>query len=272
MFDPVPSDVAAAVGAAASRVGRFGRLKHCAEVDSTNDIALALAVAGEPEGTTVLADFQRRGRGRRGRDWFSPAGAGLYLSTIVRPAGRTSAVPLLTLGAGVAVAGAVQAITRLPVELKWPNDLVIGRPWRKLGGVLSEAAGHGASVEAIVVGVGVNLLAAAYPKEIVGRATSIETELGRPIERAPLVAELLARLHDVVSRLHDGHHDTICREWRRFAEAGLAGAGVCWHDRDRERRGRARDIDRDGALIVEADGRIERVVAGEVTWEGFSRG
>jgi BirA family biotin operon repressor/biotin-[acetyl-CoA-carboxylase] ligase len=271
MFDPLPDDVAAALLRAKPRLGRFGNLRYVAEIDSTNDAALALALAGEPEGTAVVADLQRAGRGRRGRDWFSPPGAGLYLSVIVRPRGPVTAAPLLTLAAGVAAASAARSVTGLPVELKWPNDLVIGRPWRKLGGVLSEAAGHGAHIDAVVVGIGINLRQVAYPREIADRATSIETELGRPVERVPLVVELLDALRQVIDALHAEDHATICRDWRALARPGLAGAPVRWRERDGDRTGRARDIDTDGALLVESGGKIERLIAGEVHWEGLSR-
>ena len=124
MFDPLPADLALALRRAAPELGGFGRLRYCTETDSTNDLALALAAGGEPEGVAVLADMQRAGRGRRGRDWFSPPEAGLYLSTIVRPGRSAGAVALITLAAGVAAANAVHGVTSLPVELKWPNDLV----------------------------------------------------------------------------------------------------------------------------------------------------
>lgn len=270
MFDPLPPDIASLLDAEAPGLGRFGRVRYLAEVGSTNDIALALALDGEPEGSVVLADHQRTGRGRRGRDWFSPPGAGLYLSSIVRPRGPASALPLLTLAAGAAVAAAVQKVTSLPVELKWPNDLVIGRPWRKLGGILCETAGAAARIDAVVVGIGVNLRVAAYPPTLAHRATSIEAELGRPIERGPFVVAVLGALAGLVDELHAGHEEAIVRAWRPFGQVGLSGVAVSWLDRDVIRRGRARDIDRDGALVVEAGGRLERIVAGEVRWEGLS--
>src|SRR5690606_14769661 len=132
-FDPVPDELAVALAREAGPLGPFARLRYCAVVESTNDVALALASAGEPEGTSVLAEQQTRGRGRRGRDWHSPPETGLYLSVVVRPPEASRAMAVVTLGAGVAVATAVRTISGLPVELKWPNDVVIGRPWRKLG-------------------------------------------------------------------------------------------------------------------------------------------
>ena len=267
MFEPIPADVAGALDGAAARLGGFQRLRFRAETDSTNDVALALALAGEPHGTSVLADVQHAGRGRRGHDWFSPAGAGLYLSIIVRPAAARGGTPLVTLAAGVAVAQAVRVVSALPVELKWPNDLVIGRPWRKLGGLLCEAVGAGPRLDAVVVGVGLNLRQAAYPRDVALRATSIEVELGRPIDRAPLVVEVLAAIRTMMEVLDRGDRETVCAEWRRLGEAGLSGSPVRWRDQDVERRGRARGIDADGALLVERDGHVERVIAGDIEWE-----
>ncbi len=178
MTFPLPADLAEALDAAPGGLAHAS-LRYFPEVSSTNDIALRLAETGAPEGTAVLADVQRAGRGRRGRIWFSPPGAGLYLSCVVR-GGRGAALPLVSLAAGVATAEAVVAVTGLPVGLKWPNDLVIGRPWRKLAGILCESTGIGTQPDAVVVGIGVNLRSAAYPAELAGVATSIEVELGRP--------------------------------------------------------------------------------------------
>ncbi len=189
-------------------------------------MALSMATNGEPEGAVVIADQQQAGRGRRGRDWFSPSGAGVYLSAIVRPKGAAGSVPILTLAAGAAAARAVRSVAALPVGLKWPNDLVIGRPWRKLGGVLCETAGHGARIDAVVVGIGINLLETAYPREIADRATSIEAELGRRVERAPVVVAILESLATVVDHFHAGRLSAICDVMAR-----LRGAQSRWRRR-----------------------------------------
>jgi BirA family biotin operon repressor/biotin-[acetyl-CoA-carboxylase] ligase len=267
MFDAIPDDIAVALAAAEPALGPYASLRYAAEIGSTNDAALALALAGAPEGTSVLADLQTRGRGRRGHDWFSPPESGLYLSVIVRPRLAAEVVPVLTLAAGIAAAEAIQELTRLPIELKWPNDIVIGRPWRKLGGILSEGASAGGRLDAVVIGIGVNLRATSYPPELAGRATSIETELGRPIDRAPCLVALLVWLRAIMDRLHADGREAICRDWRTFGRRGLHGAAVRWAERGADRRGRARDIDADGALLVDVDGRVERIIAGEVIWE-----
>jgi BirA family biotin operon repressor/biotin-[acetyl-CoA-carboxylase] ligase len=279
----LPADLAEALEGAASRLGAFRELRYLADVDSTNDTVLALGASGAGEGTSVLADRQHAGRGRRGRQWFSPPGAGIYLSVLLRPKGPRS-LPLLTIAAGVAVARAIHAVTALPVELKWPNDLVIGRPWRKLGGLLCEASGTAGHLDAIVVGIGINVGLTAFPPELSRRATSLEGELGRPVERALVVVECLACLAAVVESLRSGRTDGILAEWRRFGGAGLNGAPVRWVEHGIECRGLAHDIDVDGALLVDTEGpgeggrgagsecgRRERLISGEVIWERLSR-
>jgi BirA family biotin operon repressor/biotin-[acetyl-CoA-carboxylase] ligase len=262
MFSPPPADVQTAVSAAADRLGPFAALRYAETIGSTNDAALALAASGVPEGVSVLADQQTAGRGRRGRSWSSPPGAGLYLSVILRGGGLTSSPGLVTLGAGVAGASAVQTATGLPVRLKWPNDLVIGAEWRKLGGILCEAQGR----DALVVGVGINLTSAAHPPDVASRAASIEGELARSVDRAAIIVECLAGLRALASAVRDGRAESIVSAWRDRAAEGWTAAPVQWTEGERTMTGVARDIDADGGLIVERDGRRERVVAGEVLW------
>jgi BirA family biotin operon repressor/biotin-[acetyl-CoA-carboxylase] ligase len=263
-----PNDVAQAMSRVAARAGAMGRRIHWLEsTASTNDVAARLAESGVEEGTTVVAEAQTRGRGRHGRVWFSPPGAGLYVSVIVRPAagmaGGGNPASLLTLASGVAIAEAVRAVTGVPAGIKWPNDVMIGG--RKLAGILAEAAVQGGALQFVVVGFGVNLQPAAYPPELASRATSIEAETSRPADRALVLAEILAAMGDRYADLRVGRFDAILSAWRHLA-ASLPGAHVEWDSPSGVVRGRAQDIDRDGALLVKVDGRIERVVAGEIRW------
>ena len=260
-----PPDLAEALARADASVAL--RLTFLREVDSTNDEALRLASMGAPDGTAVLAGLQRAGRGRRGRTWFSPPDAGIYLSIVVRPCDWPGGVPLVTLAAGVAVARAVEAASGLRIELKWPNDLVIGRPWRKLGGVLSEAVGGTGGVGAVVVGIGINVRPSAYPVELADRATSLEAELGRQADRGSLVVALLTEFASVVGRMRAGGARWICDEWRALARPGLGRAPVRWQQGSDWRAGAAVDIDDEGALVVDVEGQRERIIAGEVFWD-----
>ena len=272
MSHPLPADLAAAVVAAAPRLHGFDRIQYFPEIDSTNDAALGLAASGAPHGTVVLADMQRAGRGRLGRIWHSPADAGIYMSAILRSGTWAGALSLVTLAAGVACVRGLRAATGLATELKWPNDVVVGRPWRKLAGILSESASAASRVEAVVVGIGINLRASAFAPELRDRATAVEIELGRPVDRAACVVEVLAELAQASSRLSAADRKWVVTEWRESGRAGLGGSPVRWHDGHRDQRGTAIDIDDTGALLVEtATGRVERVISGEVSWERLSR-
>lgn len=271
--DSSPGDLTAAV----SNAG-LPPLVFLPEVGSTNDEALSMANAGAPDFTAVLADEQRAGRGRRGRSWASPPGAGMYLSVIVRDHGLGANVPLVTLAAGVAVAEAVVDVSGLPVELKWPNDLVIGRPWRKLAGILCEASALGTPEGVMVVGVGVNLQRAAYPPDVADRATSLDAECDRPVALADLVVASLIRIRECVTSLRQDEEAGVLDRWRRFGRAGLDNQPVTWQDGQGLRQGVACGLSDAGALIVRTvdpvsgQQRLEHLIAGDVRWEKLSRG
>jgi BirA family transcriptional regulator, biotin operon repressor / biotin---[acetyl-CoA-carboxylase] ligase len=240
----------------------FDHITHFATVSSTNDVAATL-----PEGAVVVADEQTAGRGRRGRQWFSPRGSGLYVSVVVAPSrsiDAARATALLTLAAGVAVAEGIGAAAGLPVQLKWPNDLYVGG--RKLGGILAEAATTGGAVERAVVGFGINIGNAAYPPDVADRATSIERELGgRPVDRERVLHGALASLAQRYDDLLAGRFDGILDAWRARAPTA-AGARVTWTSAAGPVDGVTAGIDAAGALLVHAGGRTERIVAGEITW------
>jgi BirA family biotin operon repressor/biotin-[acetyl-CoA-carboxylase] ligase len=242
---------------------------HYPTIGSTNDAAGNLAAAGhhamsDVEGIVVVADEQTAGRGRRGHSWFSPPGSGLYVSTVLMPArARTDAAratTLLTLAAGVAIAEGIDAATGLAVDLKWPNDLFVGR--RKLAGILAEGSGH----DAIVLGYGINVAPTAYPAEIADRVTSLGSELGRAIDRHQLFADTLAALARRYEDLLDGRFDAILDAWRRRAPSAN-GTRVEWTIGSDRHSGTTEGIDDHGALLVRVEDRVERIVSGELVWE-----
>ena len=264
----VPADIVREIARVAARAGPMGRRVHWVEsTASTNDLAARLAESGAEEGTTVVADTQTAGRGRHGRVWFSPPGAGLYVSIIVRPGTGICSDEhpgaLLTLASGVAIAEAVCGVTGLPARIKWPNDVLIGD--RKLAGILAESAVQAGVLQFIVVGFGVNLQRAAYPASLASRVTSIEAETSQPPDRALILAEILAAFGERYDDLRAGRFDAILAAWRQLATS-LPNAYVEWDSPAGVVRGRALDIDRDGALLVRVGEKVERVVAGEVRW------
>jgi BirA family biotin operon repressor/biotin-[acetyl-CoA-carboxylase] ligase len=201
------------------------------------------------------------------------------------------ATSLLTLAAGVAIAEAIQTVTGLGPDLKWPNDLYVGR--RKLAGILAEGIGvsgggppsqsFGASADArgqreraeaeaprevikVVLGYGINVGPMACPPELADRATSLESELGRPIDRAAVCVETLAAIAARYDDLLEGRFDAILDAWRRRAPAHR-GTRVSWETASGMQSGITQGIDERGALLVRVGERVERIVGGELLWE-----
>jgi BirA family biotin operon repressor/biotin-[acetyl-CoA-carboxylase] ligase len=234
--------------------------RHVPTIGSTNDEAAAWARAGAPSGAVVVADAQTRGRGRLGRHWHSPPGESLYLSVVLRPPLPPHRVPPLTLATGVAVAEALAALDLVP-QLKWPNDVLLDG--KKVAGILTEMSADLDRVHHVVVGIGVNLNAAAFPDELAAIATSVALARGAPVARADFAAALCARLEHWFNQFVSDGAAAVVAAWKQYAR--FFGRHVrITAGRDRL-DGVAEDLDDDGALRLRlADGRVTRVIAGEV--------
>jgi len=239
---------------------KIGRRIHCYDTtDSTMDVAQRLAAAGEPEGSVVVAEAQRKGRGRMGRTWISPKGKGIYLSVILRPDLQLMEIPKITLVAAVAVAQAVESATGLKPEIKWPNDLLIGG--KKIAGILTELNAELNRINYVVVGIGLNVNTPA--DRLPARGTSLAQELGAKVDRLELARALLSHLDRVYAQFLQEGMAPILEEWRRFA--GFLGRRVRVALEGRTIDGQAVDVDASGALLVRTDtGLVESVSAGEV--------
>ena len=269
MPEPLPDEFREALATSASRRGRFGApVVFAFETASTNDIAIRMAEQGAPEGAIALALAQTAGRGRHGREWFSPPGAGIYVSIVCR---TPAILPTLTLAGGVAVADGITRATGLPVAIKWPNDVVVhdtaapGKR-RKLAGILAEGAAGPAGVQYVVLGCGINVRPADYPPGLAARVTSIEHELGRLAEPALILAEVLAAMNDQAQALIAGKRHDVLARWRALSPSAT-GTRVEWTADGTMLRGSTAGIDEDGALLVRTSNGIERIIAGEVVWD-----
>jgi BirA family biotin operon repressor/biotin-[acetyl-CoA-carboxylase] ligase len=233
------------------------------ETTSTSDVVEKLARDGVAEGAVVFAESQTRGRGRLGRRWLSPAGAGLWLSVLLRPTCRPNEMTRLTIAAAVAVARAVREQTGLDPEVKWPNDLLLRG--RKFAGILTELSGEQDRVRHAVLGIGVdvNLTAANLPADLRRQTTSLRLELGRPVLRAELAVALLRELDIVYGRLSAGQFEQLADEWE--SACTTLGREIEVAVGDRRLKGRAEALDQDGSLLLRTRyGRIERVTGGDV--------
>ncbi len=236
-----------------------------AETGSTNADAAALADRGAREGTVVLADRQTAGRGRLGRSWSSPPGAGIYASVLLRP--DPMVARLLSIAAGVAIAEGIERVSGLAPTLKWPNDIYLAggeaHPSRKVAGILAEGGVSGGQTW-VVLGFGINVLPAALPVHLT-RATSLEAELGRIVDRGELLAECLARLAMRYRNLNEGNAAVVLDAWRARA-ASTIGRRVEWDDGGTALNGLVAGIDDEGGLVVKTAAGKTRIVSGEVRW------
>jgi BirA family biotin operon repressor/biotin-[acetyl-CoA-carboxylase] ligase len=246
-------------------IGR--RLEVHPEVDSTNLVAEALARAGAPEGTLVVADRQTAGRGRLGRSFFSPGGSSLYLSLVLRPPGPPERVPQHVFAAAVAVAAAARRVLPDPdrLEIKWPNDVLVGG--RKLSGINLPAQLETSRVVYAVLGVGINVNTEArqFPEELRAIATSLAIERGAPLDRVAFGEAFLLDLEGEIDRLRDRGFGPVLERWKdcfrmQGAQIRVGGPGL-----PEEIAGRVRGVDAQGALLVETDRGVQRIVAGDVT-------
>jgi len=242
-----------------------GEIRYFDQTDSTNLRAKAMAADGAPEGTLVIAEEQTQGRGRRGRDWFSPPGAGVYLSLIIRPDILPQEAPRFALLTAAAVAEAVREITTLETKIKWPNDILIGG--RKLGGILTEISMEMDKVEYMIVGLGlnVNLAREAFPSDLQGLGTSIHAEMGRPLPRLPLVRRILERFEETYNEYQRNGFASIRRRWQDFMD--MSGRKVAVDAMGRRFTGEVMDFDEDGYLVVrEHNGGPVRLFSGDVSF------
>ncbi|MEA2508420.1 MAG: BirA family transcriptional regulator [Actinomycetota bacterium] len=247
--------------------GRFGSpFKYFDEVGSTNTEALEWSREGAPHGAIVVTDHQNQGRGRRGRTWFSEPGTALQFSLILRPVIPLDVFGLVSTALGLACAEAIEALTGLPVTLKWPNDVTIET--RKLAGILVESRVAGHRVDVAVAGIGINVSPhEALPSGLA--ATSIGAELTRvgrdpSIDRAQLLAAALERIEAVYGLVETGRG--AVELLRRASERSeVLGQEVIVHRVDGTRvQGIATRLLPSGALEVASGGFHIPIQVGEI--------
>jgi len=235
---------------------------HYFRTESTNDVALELAAQGAAHGTVVVAEEQTAGRGRLGRVWYSEKSSGIYTSVILRPPLAPAAAPVLTLMAGLAAQKAVSSTTGLPVDIRWPNDLLVNG--KKVCGILTEMSAEVDRLHAVVLGIGLNVNHIHLPAELKALASSLRLEAQRLISRAQLFVALLREL--------DRHYHLLLKEGSKAITERWAAASSFAHGkrvRVVSETGEAivttAGLDSSGALRVwHDDGREELLVTGEV--------
>ncbi|MGA2318537.1 MAG: biotin--[acetyl-CoA-carboxylase] ligase [Thermodesulfobacteriota bacterium] len=240
-------------------------IHHFHTLDSTNSKAYQLALDGAEEGEVVVAESQEKGRGRLGRQWFSPPFLNLYLSVILRPKIPPHQASLITLMAAIATADAIQKFSGFLPLIKWPNDILLRN--RKVAGLLNEINSEMDRIHFVILGIGINLNMdeKMFSKEIRTAATSLKREMGQTISRKAFLQSLLQELEKWYTIFMKQGSAFILKAWRDRAH--LKGRRVKVTSFGETLGGIAVDVDSDGALILEtADGKRKRVVAGDIEY------
>jgi BirA family biotin operon repressor/biotin-[acetyl-CoA-carboxylase] ligase len=238
-----------------------GKLRFSPVTDSTNTDAMADARRGAPHGSVWFADQQLAGRGRGDHRWRSAAGEGLYVSVLLRPQFAAARLPLLPLAAGLAAAQAMQSVSGLTVDLRWPNDLLIGP--RKTGGILVESANNSEGLPHAVAGIGINVHQRSFEPGLATPATSLDLESGTRISRQKLLVALLESLERETAAI--GRQDAAAAVLRRVENAStwIRGRSVEVHG-PQECTGVTAGLDEHGFLRVETAVGIVTVQTGGI--------
>ncbi len=242
-------------------VGRI--IEYRDSVDSTNTLAFQMALANATEGTCVVAEAQDAGRGRLRRSWFSPHGKNLYLSVILRPGLHPARVYPITFLSSLAVYDTLSALGLRPT-LKWPNDVLVNG--MKLCGTLIELSTEAELVSFVIIGIGLNINMSSdeLNEEIRAKATSMLMETKNHFERAKVCGMLLDNLEKHYDTLRKDGIAALCRIWE--LRARIKGVQMEVVQMAHVVRGIAEGIDEDGALLLNDNGKIRKIIAGDVSF------
>ncbi|WP_455391476.1 biotin--[acetyl-CoA-carboxylase] ligase [[Eubacterium] cellulosolvens] len=239
-------------------------INYHSNITSTNQTARALAEAGAPEGTMIVAEVQGEGRGRRNRAWVSPKG-GLWLTMVLRPKIPPDYASTITLLTGVVVAKTIRETTKMAATVKWPNDVRIRD--KKVCGILTEIKTEPEIINYILLGLGINVNIAInqFPTELQNSVTSLQEELNHEVDKITFLQWLLMEFEQEYlnfSAKHETMIPEILRTWRQYSDT--LGRNVKIETVTGELRGLAADIAEDGALLVlDENGNEHRIIAGD---------
>lgn len=242
-------------------IGRPLRIEE--ELESTSLKAWQLAEQGAPHGFTVVADRQTGGRGRKGREWFSPGGMNLYFSVVLRPTFPPTQAAQITLVAAVAICEAISESSGIAATIKWPNDVEVSG--KKVAGILTELSADLEKINFLILGIGVNvnMPLADFSEEIRDTATSLQIAANRCFSRSDLLAAFLTKLENGLKACEQQGFGIVRRRWKELSS--MLGVGVRVEINGKYIEGTAEELDDQGRLLVKtSNGQYARIVAGDV--------
>ncbi len=234
-------------------------------IDSTQNFALRLSEWPHENGSVIIAKKQTRGRGRLNRKWVSPSG-GIWLSVLLKPNFDSSHTSLFPMATSLALSIAIKKILKIDIQLKWPNDLTIND--KKVAGILIDASIESNKIEYLIIGVGINFQVkpSAITRQIknqnYGVATLVEKENNSQVK---LVQQFLLELEHVYNQIMSGHVSNIQQKW--IKRSSTIGKNITATTTTEVLRGKAIGIDKTGALLLSKDGKIQKLLAADISYK-----
>jgi BirA family transcriptional regulator, biotin operon repressor / biotin---[acetyl-CoA-carboxylase] ligase len=228
------------------------------EIDSTNHIAEKLAQQSFREGIMVIADSQTAGRGRSNNRWFSPTGENIYCTLLLKP--DISYLHRIPFVAGLAIVKTLAALG-LKIDIKWPNDLLIGH--RKIGGVLIQSAIESGILKYAILGFGININSRSFPADLNETATSVANELGEPSDRESILAGILMFFEKLYSEMPKISWEDFSKEIGKKSTF-IKDCEVRIHNHEGISEGTTAGLDSYGGLIVNTPDGARVFYSGEV--------
>ena len=230
-------------------------------IDSTNNCIKALANVGANEGVVVFAEQQTAGRGRMGRSWLSQPEENLTFSVLLRPRIPVEAINLLPLYVAIAVAQAIENLTGLHVECKWPNDLLIEK--KKVAGILIEGSMRQNQLDYVVIGLGVNVNQLQFGNGLLQKATSLRLETGREFDRARLLREILHSLETHYVQAAENEFKSVVPFW--MSRTSMINKSIVVSQGGDVIAVIVKGLSSEGGLILQTNGKTQTMFAGDVT-------
>ena len=228
------------------------------EVESTNSLLLNTPEF-DKHGSVVFAEKQTNGRGRKDRKWESQPEQNLTFSILLKKFDQ-KLINIINLGASLAVAQSIENLYQLKTELKWPNDVLIGK--KKVAGILLESSSKGNKINKLVIGIGVNVNQPNFPGKYLIEPTSIRKEFKSNVSREKLLSEILTNFENVINEVHF-NPDRIIDDWKE--KCRMIGEKVKIVDDDTSKFGVFEDIDKNGFLILKQEDKLEKIHFGDVS-------
>lgn len=235
------------------------------EVDSTNNYARLMADKINSD-FLVVADMQTLGKGRMGRSWSSPAGTGIFMSLCIKPEIAVEKASMITLVTAISICDAIEELYPISSTIKWPNDIVINS--KKISGILTEMSSDMDGIKYIISGMGINVNNKEFPDDIKDMASSLLLETGILMDRAKLIAAVMYHFYRNMNIFLKTCDMSGLKENYEKHLANI-GKDVNILDPKGSYQAVALGIDETGALLVNAEGKIKRIISGEVSVRGL---